>query len=604
MSWRNVALTALLAGLVGQAATGCSGDDAEAKGQLIIAFQTDMTVPEDVDEIRVQVSLQGVVRHDVTYAVGPAPERNPLPATLAVIEGSNPSVPVTVRLIGLQKGKAHVIRKAVTTVPTDRIALLQMPVQWLCWGDVTEPNLDEFVDACGEQTCVAGSCVDPAIDQKSLETYSASSVFGGAAGPGKPGKCVDVLGCFDQGFETPVSTNPCRVAMPSGADIENLNVGLVLPPGSQGICGPSACIVPLDRDSFLGWQETNGELALPQSVCDRLGIDIDAVAVTTACVTKTPGVPVCAPWSSVTGNFTDDASAPTELDASADGNDDASDAKGDVVAVPVSNLLGLPCTNDGPCGPLTCVTQSSLEGGTAGPLGGICTYPCAAGQGICDTVKPGAICQELAPNEAYCVEGCTPGSSGNCSARTDMMCGTATDLGTANTTTACLPQCLSNGECSQGVDATFCHQTVGLCKTTSPGTASIGAECRSDLPPCSDTNCVTYPSDDGGVFTNSCTASCPIGNLNACGGLATGNACIWPQEPSQLALGAQGQCMELCGCGKDPNGCSNYYMYCVDFPAFMDPTFKAQLIADGWQGYCGPPVGPNGESVSYSNSGC
>jgi hypothetical protein len=361
----------------------------------------------------------------------------------------------------------------------------------------------------------------------------------------------------------------------------------------------------LEHDSFLGWQEANGELQLPQTVCDRLGVDIDAVAITTACVTKTPGVPVCAPWSSVTGNFTDDASAPSELDAS-DASDSATDAQqeSDVFAVPVSNLLGIPCTNDAPCGPLTCVTTSSLEGGAAGPLGGICTYPCSAGAGICDSVKPGAICQELAPGETFCVEGCTPGAANNCSARTDMVCSTATDLGTANSSSACLPQCLSDGACSQQVDATFCNQNVGLCKTTSPGVSSIGRECRSDTPPCVDSVCADYPSEDGGTFANSCTATCSIGNPNACGGLSAGNACIWPQDPAQLGVGAAGQCMELCGCSKDPNGCSNYYMYCVDFPPFMDATFKAQLIADGWEGYCGPPVGPNGEAVTYFNSGC
>ena len=28
------------------------------------------------------------------------------------------------------------------------------------------------------------------------------------------------------------------------------------------------------------------------------------------------------------------------------------------------------------------------------------------------------------------------------------------------------------------------------------------------------------------------------------------------------------------------------------------------LIADGWEGYCGPPFGPNGETVTWSPGGC
>lgn len=608
LSWRNVALSLLLAGLGAELATGCSGEKAERKGQLVIAFQTDMTVPDDVDQIRVQVSLQGVVRHDVTYDVGPAPERNPLPATLAVIEGSDPSIPVTVRLIGVQKGKAHVLRKAVTTVPTDRIALLQMPVQWLCWDDVVETGLDEFSDSCGEQTCVAGSCVDPLIDAKTLETYSAQGVFGGALGPGLPGKCVDVLGCFDKGFETTVSTGPCRVAMPSGADIENLNVGLVLPLGSEGICGPSACIVPLERDSFLGWQESNGELVLPQAVCDRLGTDIDAVAVTTACVTKTPGVPVCAPWSSVFGDFSEDASAPTELDAGADvSSDGSSDASEDAdgFTIPQSNFLGVECTDDGPCGGISCVKTDALASGTAGPLGGICSFPCSPTQNFCGQVKTGAVCKELVPGEFHCVEGCTPGQANACSSRPNMVC--ASTLDAAGTQVhACLPQCFSDSACAAQVPGSFCHQLDGLCKSTSPGTPSIGATCGGDSgSACNDTSCSSYPSDDGGIFTNACTSVCPIGDMNACGGaLATGNACIWPEDPAQLGAGAAGQCMQLCGCGKNPNGCLNFDMVCVSFPDFMDPAMKSALIADGWSGYCGPPVGPNGEFVSWFFPGC
>jgi hypothetical protein len=612
VSWRNLVLVTLLASLGTQLATGCSGDDAERKGQLVIAFQTDMTIPDDVDEIRVQVSLQGVVRHDVTYAVGPAPERNPLPATLAVIEGSDPSVPVTVRLIGLSAGKPHVIRKAITTVPTDRIALLQMPVQWLCWGDVTETDLDVFEDACGEKTCVAGECVEPTVDQKSLDTYSASKVFGGAPGPGKPGKCVDVLGCFDQGFETPVSTGPCRVAMPSGASIESLNVGLVLPKDSQGICGPDACIVPLEHDSFLGWQEANGELTLPQSVCDRLGVDIDAVAVTTACVTKTPGVPVCAPWSSVFGDFSFDASAPTELDAGADVSSDGSGVDGDsstesdVFAIPQSNLLGIECSDDAACGPISCVKTDSLAGGSAGPLGGICSHPCSAGLDICGQVKAGSVCRELSPGEFYCLEGCTAGATGACSSRPDMVCSATTDVGTGTPVHACLPQCFSDATCGAQLPGSFCHQLDGLCKSTSAGTASVGQSCGGDAgAACIDTTCASYPSDDGGIFTNACTSVCPIGDMNACGGtLTTGNACIWPEDPAHLTAGSAGQCMQLCGCSKNPNGCLDFDMLCVSFPAFMDPSMKAALISDGWQGYCGSPVGPNGEFLGGFNPGC
>jgi hypothetical protein len=585
-----------------EASTACSADKEDAKGQLVVAFETDMTVPDDIDMIRVQVLLQGVVRHDVEYAVGPAPDKNPLPATLAIVAGSDPSIPVTVRVIGFQGTTARVLRKAVTTVPTDRIALLQMPVQWLCWGDVDETGLDTFGDGCGEQTCVAGKCVDTAVDSKSLPSYAAANVFGGAKGPGLPGQCVDVLGCFDQGFETPVTPNPCRIQLPPGASVDSLNVGLVLPTGSQGICGPQACIVPLESDPVLGWQASGSEITLPQAVCDRIGVDIDAVAVTTACITKKPGIPICAPWSSVFGNFTDDASAPDKPDAASGDDSGDSGAEADTFVIPQSDLLGIECTSDAECGGITCLRNDSLAGGTAGPLGGLCSFQCAPNQDICGQVKPGAVCRELVPGEHYCVEGCTPGQSGQCSGHNSIVCAGMLDVGTQTQTHGCLPQCKSDANCSDTGSTPFCHQLAGLCNSTPAGSPSFGLDCAADAGgACVDTSCVAYPDPDGGTYGSACTSTCPIADQGACGGFFSGNACIWPEDPAQMAVGEAGQCMKLCNCTNNPCGPN---LYCVNFPPFIDAGFKAALEAGGWIGYCGPPFGPNGEFVSYFSGNC
>ncbi len=620
--FRRFALCALLT-LLGVGS--CSGNKADKKGELIVSFQTDMSVPDDVDEIRVQVLLQGVVRHDVSYQVGPAPEKNPLPATLAVVAGSDPSIPVTIRVVALRNGAPYVLRQAITTVPTDRIALLHMPLAWLCYdNDVQQVGLDSFSDKCADETCIAGDCQDPKIDSKTLPTYSAESVFGGAAGPGKPGQCVDVLGCFDQGFESVVTTNPCRVPLPAGADLQKLNVGLVLPKGSHGICGPQACIVPLENDPLLGWEVSGNEIALPQNVCDKIGVDIDAVAVTTACVTKTPGIPICAPWSSVYGDFSDDA-GPPDTDAGTDASDDASsedagedtsvDDASDGPIIPQSNFLGLNCTTDSQCAGLTCLTEGDLGAGTAGPLGGLCSYPCTPNQDICGKVKPGGACRELLPGEFYCVEGCTPGASAppNCQGRTDLVCSKVLDQGSQSQVDACVPQCKNDALC-QGVSAdagsldggasSYCHQLDGLCKTTQPPQPSIGVGCGSDAgTACSDSSCVSYPDLEGGTFASACTALCPLNDVDACGTPALGSACIWPEDPSNMSTGAAGQCMSLCGCSGIMAGCDPG-LVCVDFPSYMDPTFVGALQQAGYQGYCGPPFGPNGEAVSWSPGGC
>ena len=127
------------------------------------------------------------------------------------------------------------------------------------------------------------------IDVSTLADYAGELVFGGVGAPGLAGgQCLDVLGCFAKGATVAPDGN-CSVALPGGSE-ENANVGLVMPLNGQGICGTEACIVALERDDLLGWKFENGRAVLPKAVCDRLGKDIDALAVTGACVTKTTSV--------------------------------------------------------------------------------------------------------------------------------------------------------------------------------------------------------------------------------------------------------------------------------------------------------------------------
>ena len=101
-----------------------------------------------------------------------------------------------------------------------------------------------------------------------------------------------------------------------GASLQDVNVALVRAPDSEGICGPEACLVPLSAEVAQGWTAASGRILLPPAVCDRLEDgDISAVAVTTACETKTRNIPPCGPWSSVgtqPGDF--DAGAPVDLE--------------------------------------------------------------------------------------------------------------------------------------------------------------------------------------------------------------------------------------------------------------------------------------------------
>ena len=66
-------------------------------------------------------------------------------------------------------------------------------------------------------------------------------------------------------------------------------------------------LVPLDGNSAEGWQDSGDRLVLPPAACERPG---SAIAVTTACPTKTIGIPTCGDWSAVPGNAQMDEGAP------------------------------------------------------------------------------------------------------------------------------------------------------------------------------------------------------------------------------------------------------------------------------------------------------
>lgn len=312
----RTATAALLTALL---TAGCSSETPDAKGQLMLAVKTDMSIPKDIDRVGIRISSLGVLVHDYEYPVGPDPNLR-IPATLAVVAGDDPSKPVHIQVWARQSGKIRVLRDIVTTVPANRIAMMPVPIQWLCDGSGQEQDTS-ILSTCGEGlTCLAGACVSNVVDSSLLPDYDPKQVFGGGKASGG-GSCFDTLACFSEGAVVAVDTGTCSVASPT--DASSVNVGLVMPPGDDGICGPEACIVPVDRDPDYGWQVDGDRLLLPSAVCAKLQDgSILGVAVTTACETKTGAVPVCGPWSSVgadAGTF--DAGAPADAglgDASAD----------------------------------------------------------------------------------------------------------------------------------------------------------------------------------------------------------------------------------------------------------------------------------------------
>ncbi|WP_437730273.1 hypothetical protein [Sorangium sp. So ce1335] len=306
---------ALLAlGAASGGGAGCSG----SKGQLMFAFQTDMSLPKDIDAIRVLVTLEGTVIFDQTYRSLGSEEGIKLPATLGFLTPDDPSQALRLRVIATQGGddQIRVLREVVTTVPEDRTALLAVPLHFLCYGSgEAERNPDGTVkrdgtnavvarnSLCDEgQTCEAGACVKAVKPSEELIEYEPTLVFGGGDGDGS-GLCFDTVGCFEQGVASAelsdATAGECRARLPHrGTEI---NVALLTRGG--GICGDRACYVPMDAQSTTGWRAADdGWITLPEAVCTKAKegklVGLAVADASETCPMKDAKVPTCGPWSS------------------------------------------------------------------------------------------------------------------------------------------------------------------------------------------------------------------------------------------------------------------------------------------------------------------
>lgn len=298
MTIRSTTTRAAAAALCLAAGTAPSCAKAPPPGEVMMIVQTDMSLPKDVDTVTIEVLVRGDPRFSQTFEKLGADESLKIPASLGITidAGTDPTTPVTLRVIASQQGMVRVLNEAVTTVPDDRIAALRLPVHWLCWDQVAVDGQGNASSTCPEgQTCVAGSCADKKIDPTTLPTYDVADVFGGGTGSGD-GSCFDVSSCFTGSVDAPVDLASCTIA-PSGS------VNVAIRVQSAGICGPAGCFVVLDAESDAGWKTgPGGEIQLPTAVCDRImsgdaaGVSISGVSA--ACAQKTAGLPTCGPWSS------------------------------------------------------------------------------------------------------------------------------------------------------------------------------------------------------------------------------------------------------------------------------------------------------------------
>lgn len=266
----------------------------EPPGQLMLAVQTDMSLPKDIDTIRIQVATEGVLKFDRDYtSLGSIDGQIRLPGTLALVapEKADAAVTVTVSAYGGAPRNVRVVRQVVTTVPQDRIAALHLPLRFMCDGFAANDD-GEPKSTCPEgQSCVMGECVDREVDSATLPDFEDDDVFSG-------GSCFDPVVCWQN--PEPVELDSSDCSFKPSAHESTLNVALGVE--GEGICGPAGCFVTLDAHSDEGWQpREDGSIALSPKVCEKIEKgEIASVVVsslTSTCPQKSLKLPTCGPWS-------------------------------------------------------------------------------------------------------------------------------------------------------------------------------------------------------------------------------------------------------------------------------------------------------------------
>lgn len=299
----------------------CLSEAPQPRAELMLVLRTDLAPPKDFDEVELELSSFGHIHFDRVYSAGTS--ELSFPATLG-ITSRDKNAPVAIRITGRLQNRARYLREVVTTVPVGRAATLTVNIEWLCLDQVTTGADGKVLSQCGRgKTCVGGECVDVSVEASKLPDYVPTEVFGGK-GSQDQATCFDTIGCFSSGVTADVDIETCTVSgVPAPDDGHGVSLAIVQPPGSDGICGPEACLVPLDFGTPGGWSKQDGRPVLPPAVCARIGEGhLLGVAATAACTQKTASLPTCGEWSSIKASpGTFDAPAPEGVDILFDGGD-------------------------------------------------------------------------------------------------------------------------------------------------------------------------------------------------------------------------------------------------------------------------------------------
>jgi hypothetical protein len=265
---------------------GCGGDQGKAPGELIVVFDTQLAIPQDIDQMDVELSSGGAIKFARSYQLGGSDLR--LPSTLGLVSSTDQSPIVRINAVARKNGEARIIRSAIATIPMDFVASLRISLEYLCLDQVVEENSSVRSSCPDGETCVNGQCKNIQTSTTITNNFSNTAVF--------YTDCFDLTPCLatSKDYTDKITETQCSFAIPKPA--KGVNVVLGLPPNMGGLCDDSSCYVTLYET--LDWTYENGLLTLADGICKSVLKQDTKLLVADSCETKPLGQPICGLGSS------------------------------------------------------------------------------------------------------------------------------------------------------------------------------------------------------------------------------------------------------------------------------------------------------------------
>ena len=283
---RSARMLACVALAVGVA---CSGEKVPYAGGLMIAVQTDYSVPKDITAVGLYITSDGQPEiFGDTRQVAPNGEVK-FPATIAVLAESSAGSGQDPRDSVKDDGEVRVLRDVITTVPKGRTGLLRTPLTWINEGS-GKGNRNQLLGSASIRPLdvsdgfikLTSSC--PTSKRRSRATAPTrmsmptrcpntrrrrSSVAGTPRGTAAAARRPGLL----PQLRTPSRSTrpPARVPFPeSMPNNPNLTLAVLLPPAKNiGECRADGCLVPLDKGA--GWTIAGPKIQLPPTTAASNG---------------------------------------------------------------------------------------------------------------------------------------------------------------------------------------------------------------------------------------------------------------------------------------------------------------------------------------------